>query len=152
MRKRKVATALRKLDMAVLMGGPLFRPEVDAAIGLGDELYQAAPLDSNFDAALATAPAASVPLPSLPAVALSGGPRLAGVLGSEAAFEGFEPEGSCLEGSPVGVAPKRQRVEEGAPEKDLGTVTGVPLPLGSVCGTGIPVPTEDVPSLERCGS
>lgn len=145
--QQAVAAALHELDMAAIMGGPLFRPEVDCLISAAQSLHQ-----QHLDKAAPQPPAK----------------RLRHADGAD---EQDGHESGCKRQAPsqtghIGLGKPEQvphQVEvtrfvqdDGASSRVQPEVQPIPeasvmhlLPPGSLLPGCVPVPSEQLPSLER---
>ena len=143
--------ALRELDMAAIMGGPLFRPAIDRLISRLQDAWQRLAAPQHAQQAQQQQPASGAGATAAAGAAAGASGDTGGATrgaqpmeaegggsGSGSGGGGSEEEGSgalveAVEAGPVG----------------LGSHGPVPLPPGSMGPRGTPVPLEELPSLER---
>lgn len=138
-----IAFALHELDMAALMGGPLFRPEVEQLTQISQELHQQSSLPSqvlpNKRRKVNHHTSDHNSNPGSHAEAHTSSPQHASnALCTDSKGPVYAQQGSLQDQSCVQV----QHLLLDADAKQL-------LPPDSLQGHSSAVPTEDMPSLER---
>ncbi|GAB4821348.1 hypothetical protein N2152v2_008394 [Parachlorella kessleri] len=132
-----VRAALRELDMAAIMGGPLFRPRVDSLI---------AQLQAGWQRLSAQQQAGGQAPAGKQQPAQRGAPAAGAVSGGSAPAPG---RGAAAMGAPAEEATAAASPAAAAAATSRQAGSQVPLPPRSLGPRGTPVPVEELPSLER---
>lgn len=138
-----IAFALHELDMAAMMGGPLFRPEVEQLTQLSQELHQQSSMPSqvlpNKRRKVNHNPSDDNSNSASQAEAHTSSPQHT----SDAPCTGSKGAAHAQQGS----LQDQPYAQDQHPLLD--TAAKQLLPLHSLQGHSLAMPTEDMPSLER---
>lgn len=146
--QQAIAAALHELDMAAIMGGPLFRCEVDQLVTLAQTLHQTrVDMVANLPPAKrakavnggdATSVASSSESHAHKPDAVQG-PDASGCLPRPVCVTSFVPDVGEFKGAPCA-----------SPQQQQSVCSSQLLPPGSLQPQATHVPADHLPSLERC--